>query len=65
VHDPHKEGLKHLGAWWEKKTLGFSPMGLHNVQFVIRDEESCIWERIVDSLIKFWIDKLRNPKTQM
>jgi len=60
-----KRALNTLVPGGTKKTLGFSPTGLHNVQFVIRDEERCIWERIVDSLLKFWIDKLRNPKTQM
>jgi hypothetical protein len=66
MHDLHKEGLKHIGTWFDKKNIGdFLPWDSINVQFDIKDEESYIWERIIDSLLKFWIDKLRNPKTQM
>jgi hypothetical protein len=48
-----------------KKHWDFFPWDSINVQFDIKDEERCICERIVNSLLKFWIGKLGNPKTQM
>jgi hypothetical protein len=60
-----KRALNTLALGGTKKYWDFLPWDSINVQFDNKDEERCIWERIVDSFLKFWINKLGNPKIQM